>query len=72
MATEANTTLSTVDPLVLRDADDIEKQDFNTQTTLQKLKIDMKTVIEKLNEVCSVNTAMLGKISELVSENNNL
>ena len=72
MATEANTTLSTVEPLVLRDADDIEKQDFNTQTTLQKLKIDMKTVIEKLNEVCSVNTAMLGKISELVSENNNL
>ena len=72
MANQADTTLTTIEPLVMRDAEDVEKEELNTETILHKLKIDMKIVIEKLNEVCSVNTAMLGKISELVRENNNL
>ena len=39
---------------------------------LQKLKNDLRTVIEKLNEVCMVNSAMLQKINDLVEENNDL
>ena len=39
-------------------------------SVFSQLKTDLRLVIEKLNEVCQVNTGMLNKISDLVKENN--
>ena len=56
---------------ILQQNDDASTQ-LTSEQTLSKLKTDLRLVIEKLNEVCQVNTAMLDKISELVKENNKL
>ena len=42
------------------------------QASLSQVKSHLRSCIEKLNEVCQVNNAMLSKISELVNENNKL
>ena len=66
----------TIDQLSLKDSSELQNQEHgenqDTLTIVQKLKDDLRLVIDKLNEVCSVNSAMLGKISELVKENNKM
>ena len=49
-------------------AEDPNKQN----STIQKLKNDLRILIDKVNEICSVNSSMLQKISELVTKNNEL
>ena len=39
---------------------------------IQKLKEDLRTVIDKMNEICKVNTAMLKKLAAVCDENDNL
>ena len=66
MATEASIP-SSIETIQLQNDEQATSSD-----PLSKLKTDLRLVIEKLNEVCQVNTAMLNKISELVAENNKL
>ena len=40
--------------------------------TLQKLKGNMRVVVDKLNEICKVNTIMLEKIRQLTEDNDKL
>ena len=44
----------------------------DSQTTIQKLKDNIRTVIDKLNEICKVNTVMLEKIQILTRDNDQL
>ena len=47
-------------------------EDQDDLNSIQKLKNDLKLVIDKLNEVCLVNTKMLQKIAVLSEENDEL
>ena len=76
MAAPNNDLLTTIVQLSLEDSSELSNQELgenqDTHTTVQKLKTDLRQVIDKLNEVCLVNSAMLSKISELVKENNKM
>ena len=43
-----------------------------TNVTIQKLKDNVRVVVDKLNEVCKVNTIMLQKLQKLTEENETL
>ena len=58
--------------LIVKDDESISQQNNDDSPILIQLKNDLRTVIEKMNEVCQLNNSMLGKISELVAENNKL
>ncbi len=65
-----------VQQLEIKSNDEIAQQettaDHKLSSTIQKMKNDMRIIIDKLNEVCGVNSSMLSKIKELVDENNDL
>ena len=57
------------------DADNVQHVDTPADTTvaeLQKLKENFRLVVNKMNEICKVNTVMLEKLKALSDDNEKL
>ena len=50
----------------------VDDSTTNSNETIQKLKDNIRVVVDKLNEVCKVNTIMLEKLQKLTEENETL